>query len=65
MGFLEYSRQICGDREPVTGSEVIMVIGGIKLIKSISCLLNPMGLRMSQHNHDESSDLSNVSFYFQ
>ena len=64
MSFLEYSRYNRGDREPVTGSEVIMVIGGIKLIKSISCLLNPMGLRMSQHNHDETSDLSNISIIF-
>ena len=64
MSFLEPSRYNRGAREAVTGSEVIMVIGRIMLIKSISCLLNPMGLRMS-HNHDDTSDLSNVSFKFQ
>ena len=32
MSFLEYSRYDCGDREPVTGSEVIMVIGRIRII---------------------------------
>ena len=62
MSFLEYSRYNCGDREPVTGSEVIMVIGRIKLFKSFSCLLYPMGLRMSHNDNNETSDLSNVSF---
>ena len=40
-----------------------MVIGGIKMIISISCSLNFMGSKMSYPLQDDSSDLSNVSFF--
>ena len=60
MSFLEYSRYNRGDRELVTGSEVIMVIGRIKLFKSFSCVLYPMGLTMS-HNENNDTIPENVT----
>ena len=40
-----------------------MVIGGIRCILSISYPLDLMGLRMSHPEHDNSSELNNVSLY--
>ena len=64
MSFLEHSRYNCGAREAVTGSEVIMVIGRIKLLKLFSCFCYLMGITMSNNEKNEASDLSNVSLLF-
>ena len=64
MSFLEYSRYNRGDWELVTGSEVIMVIGRIKLLKLFSCFCYLMGITMSNNKNNEASDLNNVSLLF-
>ena len=60
MSFLEYSRYNRGAREAVTGSEVIMVIGRINLLKLFSCFCYLMGITMS-NNEKNGADLNNVS----
>ena len=41
-----------------------MVIGGIRCNLLVSYPLDPMGLRMSHPENDDSSELNNVSFLF-
>ena len=64
MSFLEYSRYNRGAREAVTGSEVIMVIGRIKLLKLFSCFCSLMGIAMSNNEKNDALDLNNVSLLF-